>query len=266
VAAERDGGGTVVRRYIYGLGLIGEHTANGPTVIHRDGLGSTTDVTSPSGASLAWTEYQPFGVARSAAASASAPTLPFAYGGQYLDATGMYDMRAREYDPTLGRFLSVDPVSSDLRAPRLAAYVYVADNPVSLVDPSGRESQSPCGIASTKIENHMREIQSKLDNFRRDVNGLYPDRLGTHVDSFLGLQRGLNRMLASYAAYGCGEEPAGASDLANAPIPLPDSVTSPNTMPGDTAKAVAVVIVLLTIKLAGLACGPLAPACVVLAP
>ena len=143
IAAERDGGGTVVRRYTYGLDLIGEHTATGPTLVHADGLGSTTDITSPTGASLAWSEYQPFGVVRTAGASAGAPVLPFAYASQYRDPTGLYDLRAREYDPGTGRFLSTDPVKARIGKAYVGAYVYASNNPVVLVDPSGGESKPP---------------------------------------------------------------------------------------------------------------------------
>ena len=47
------------------------------------------------------------------------------------NAGGLYYLRARYYDPTIGRFLSQDPV------PAGNAYPYVGGNPVNLTDPSG---------------------------------------------------------------------------------------------------------------------------------
>ena len=48
--------------------------------------------------------------------------------------TGLYYMRARYYDPQLGRFVSEDPIGL---AGGINAYVYAGDNPVNGRDPSG---------------------------------------------------------------------------------------------------------------------------------
>ncbi|HEX8996236.1 MAG TPA: RHS repeat-associated core domain-containing protein [Ktedonobacterales bacterium] len=53
-------------------------------------------------------------------------------------ATGLYWLSVRAYDPTLGRFLSRDPLN---RAPLFLTdnpYVYAGANPLSNVDPSGQ--------------------------------------------------------------------------------------------------------------------------------
>lgn len=44
---------------------------------------------------------------------------------------GLYFLRARSYDPALGRFLQQDPL------PLLQKYAYVGNNPATCVDPSG---------------------------------------------------------------------------------------------------------------------------------
>ncbi len=49
-----------------------------------------------------------------------------------LDESDLYYFNARYYDPSVGRFSSVDPVSSE------PAYQYVENNPLYYVDPSGR--------------------------------------------------------------------------------------------------------------------------------
>lgn len=141
VAIERDGTGAIVRRSLYGLGRIGIESAAGvPTYEHTDALGSVTDLTAASGTSLAWTEYGPYGAVQSAGAAAGAPTDPFGFTGQYLDTpTALYHMRARQYDPTIGRFTAVDPVTAAVGDPYVAAYVYAQNNPVRHVDPSGRD-------------------------------------------------------------------------------------------------------------------------------
>lgn len=53
-------------------------------------------------------------------------------------------MRARYYDPTIGRFISRDPVRGALSNPQsLNPYSYSLNNPVNLSDPSGRYAEDP---------------------------------------------------------------------------------------------------------------------------
>jgi RHS repeat-associated protein len=61
------------------------------------------------------------------------------YGGQQADPnTGLYNLRARYYDPSLGAFLSRDPVEGVMgRAMSYNGYSYVEGNPVNAVYPSG---------------------------------------------------------------------------------------------------------------------------------
>jgi hypothetical protein len=48
-------------------------------------------------------------------------------------------MRAREYDPSTGRFMSQDPVAAAPTDPYVSDYLYTNDNPVTRIDPSGRD-------------------------------------------------------------------------------------------------------------------------------
>lgn len=50
--------------------------------------------------------------------------------------TGNYYYGARYYDPTISVWLSVDPLANQY--PNLSPYVFVANNPLNLVDPDGR--------------------------------------------------------------------------------------------------------------------------------
>jgi RHS repeat-associated protein len=55
-------------------------------------------------------------------------------GREYDQETGLYYLRARYYDPQLGRFLSEDPAGI---AGGLDLYTFVGDDPVNRTDPSG---------------------------------------------------------------------------------------------------------------------------------
>lgn len=57
--------------------------------------------------------------------------------GAANDGTGLIRLGLREYDPALGRFLSVDPIIDPTSPQTLNAYSYASNNPATLSDPSG---------------------------------------------------------------------------------------------------------------------------------
>lgn len=65
---------------------------------------------------------------------------PIRYAGQYFDEElGMYYLRARYYDATIGRFTSVDKIEGNTQNPLdMNQYVYCRDNPVCYVDLTGQ--------------------------------------------------------------------------------------------------------------------------------
>lgn len=67
--------------------------------------------------------------------SSGSLTNPFRYTARELDSeTSLYYYRARYYDPTIGRFISEDPIRFK---GGINLYQYVANNPILLRDPSG---------------------------------------------------------------------------------------------------------------------------------
>jgi RHS repeat-associated protein len=66
---------------------------------------------------------------------------PIRYAGEYFDEeSGLYYLRARYYDPTIGRFISKDSYEGDITNPlSLNLYTYVENNPLIYIDPSGHE-------------------------------------------------------------------------------------------------------------------------------
>jgi RHS repeat-associated protein len=65
--------------------------------------------------------------------------LPFGFGGKrYEPETGLYDNRARFYDPSSGRFTQPDPLGS---IDSLNHYQFVRNNPLVYVDTLGHSSQ-----------------------------------------------------------------------------------------------------------------------------
>lgn len=86
---------------------------------------------------LSSADYRPYG-SQALGQSADGP----GYTGHVNDAdTGLVYMQARFYDPTVGRFLSVDPARGDPgNTEALNRFAYANNNPVKNVDPDGRQS------------------------------------------------------------------------------------------------------------------------------
>lgn len=55
--------------------------------------------------------------------------------------TGLTHVGAREYDPTIGRFISVDSLMNTADPQSLLAYAYAANNPTTMSDPTGLMNQ-----------------------------------------------------------------------------------------------------------------------------
>ncbi len=92
-----------------------------------------------SGNQVRFSKTDPFGVER--AEHASWRSHRSYVGGGDDASSGLVHLGAREYDPTLGRFLSADPVL-DLADPvQMNGYVYCENNPVTFADPSGLASE-----------------------------------------------------------------------------------------------------------------------------
>jgi RHS repeat-associated protein len=98
----------------------------------HDQLGSPRDATDATGGVQARYEYDPFGRATAVVANVSDP-LTFT-GVLSHDASGLQLMTRRAYDPTLGRWVSEDPLSLTAST---NLYQYVLNNTLKWVDPDG---------------------------------------------------------------------------------------------------------------------------------
>ena len=146
VVAEETGNGTITR-YIRGLGIISSDSEEAKTYYHyvSDEQGSITHVLSEDAEILNHYSYDAFG---NIIEKTEKVENRFCYNGEMLDpVTQQYYLRARFYNPVIGRFTQEDTYYGD----GLNLYQYCQANPVGYVDPSGHT----CEI----VQNHYEQYQ-----------------------------------------------------------------------------------------------------------
>ena len=177
-----------------GLGeLIASTSAGAQTQLFSDGLGSVR--VAQTAATSHVFSYDAFGIALGAtegmpANAADASATSHRYTGEYADSqTGLLHLRARDYDPQIGRFISMDEHPGANRIPlTLNKYLYGNADPVNTVDPSGNFSMG--GMMSTGINISIAYVRMSL--FDMFSNAL----LSPVIDS------AVNNLTSSNASFG----------------------------------------------------------------
>jgi len=128
-----------VRKFVYGPGIdelvcIIEAADGGRMyTYYYDGLGSVVALTDCNGVKVRQYRYDVFGIPTITNFTTRTIGNRFMFTGRELDSeTGNYYYRARYYKPSIGRFLSPDPVGY---ADSMNLYQYCMNNPVNFVDP-----------------------------------------------------------------------------------------------------------------------------------
>ncbi|MEU8698699.1 RHS repeat-associated core domain-containing protein [Streptomyces sp. NPDC048680] len=131
------------------------YTHNGETVAVRTGSAISYLISDHQGTAmsaiavgtLAITRRKqlPFGQLRSSQSTAFGNR---GFVGGTNDPTGLTHLGAREYDPTLGRFLSVDPTIDTADPAQMNAYSYAHNSPLTKSDPDGLRPDGPAGGAT----------------------------------------------------------------------------------------------------------------------
>lgn len=120
--------------YIYGASStpIAQVESSGSTsYLFGDLIGSVRLITDNSGAVVGTSEYDTYGNRTDHTGIADSLV---GYTGNWTEPnTGLVYLRARDYDPGTGQFLTTDPLADHTRQP----YAYSSNDPLLLTDPTG---------------------------------------------------------------------------------------------------------------------------------
>jgi RHS repeat-associated protein len=129
-----DGNGALLGEWAYYPGVDQPHSFRWQGRVYyyqQDGAGNVTGVIADDGTLANRTEYEPFGTLVPGTGAVSG--LGFK-GREHDPPTGLVYMRARWYDPELGRFISEDPIGL---SGGINPYAFAGNDPVNFADPSG---------------------------------------------------------------------------------------------------------------------------------
>jgi RHS repeat-associated protein len=118
---------------------------------------------------------------------------------------------ARDYDPTLGRFTSVDPVFSATSPLQDNGYAYGLNNPVTNTDPSGLCSQS--GPSWARVGGCSWQIPESIPS---DPDWYTPDSAGAITEELTGYSSSSDNLWDSPGSGGSGSGSGGGSGRSSA--------------------------------------------------
>jgi len=251
-----DSTGTAAARYTQGLGIdepLEVFEDNASYYYHADGLGSVTELTKKNASTVNTYFYDTFG--DDSPASSETVANPFHYTARERDSeTKLYFYRARYYDPTIGRFLSEDPVrfngDTDF-------YLYAGNDPTVLVDPWGLQHsaggplhQPPGLVIHCYWGDNCSTLSWKIDWFKRIIASHAAldaaQKTARHVKDIADLQNGLENCIRIHRAK-CTNKPCPQQGPVTVPSPQSSPVRIPPLPPPSPAVTIGVGATILLI-------------------
>jgi RHS repeat-associated protein len=144
VLEEKDASGNVTTTYTLGLDIIAQQSpavqSGGTLFLLKDGHGSTRGLVDATGQPLSGQVYRYDAFGNAIGFSPANALTSHLYNGETLDsATGLYNFRARMYDPATATFTTADSdIYGNTQDPQsLHKYVLCQGDPINGIDPTG---------------------------------------------------------------------------------------------------------------------------------
>jgi RHS repeat-associated protein len=183
-----DGNGNVVSDYVYGGGnIIARLDANGEPIYYlTDSMGSVIGLVDGNGDRVSRIIYDGFGEVKSGDDGTSLGG-DFRFQGQWLETeSGLYYMRARDYDAKTGLFLSRDAVDVQQQGVEsFNPYQFAYNNPLIYSDPTGLISLGELNAADA-IDRILNSIQQRSYSYFIDkAKGVVGDVIKGSLEGIL---------------------------------------------------------------------------------
>ena len=181
VILETNAADKVSVRYVRGVNYISRTDSSGKlSYFLFNGHGDVVHTVSESGAVENQYDYDIFGN----------PTLTIEqyssairYTGEFFDSeVGLYYLRARYYDPYIGRFVSEDTYRGNANDPlSLNLYTYTHNNPIMFMDPSGHNA-----ILKGQTGSDVKALQTMLNQvgYKLETDGSFGPKTEAAVKDF----------------------------------------------------------------------------------
>jgi RHS repeat-associated protein len=222
ILAEYNADSALVSKYDYGSDRLISLTSayEGRRYYLFDGLRSVTNLTNDSGATAASYHLDAWGNFRNPD-ELNASQNRFAFTGYQWDiATGLYNAKARFYDPLYGRFMSQDSFLGKIdNPPSIHRYFYANDNPTRYIDLTGHAGQK-IEYKGTYGDVLMKDIVPDVPHFAETVNVNSSDDgdRATALSMDLGHRMAGFNNAANDTARGAGIVAMGVGAVVSAPV------------------------------------------------
>ncbi len=128
--------------YLYGPQRISQYDSEGIDYFIDDaslcaplGVNNVRQMYNPSNVLTLSRNYEPYGTTYGAMGNR---TTAYGFTGEWMDGTGLVNLRARYYKSSIGHFISKDTWQGNFNNPlSLNVWNYVEANPINRIDPSG---------------------------------------------------------------------------------------------------------------------------------